>query len=68
MKQKKINLTNVSGKLSKAEMKKIFGGSDDSFGGRCTIIGRGCDAFNPCNDTSNNAAYCFCSAGICMNG
>lgn len=56
MKQKKLNLANIQGKLSRAEMKKIMAGSD-AIG--CVPSPGTCDVGNSCLLSNNQPGRCY---------
>ena len=62
MKTQKMNLANMQGKLSRAEMKKIMAGSggDQKCGSNCTPGSNTCPTSCACSlkDGSNNTYVC----------
>lgn len=60
MKQQKLSLANIKGKLSRAEMKKIMAGSD---GGGCATTWSWCDTSTECTFSSGGTGKCAANSG-----
>ncbi|OQP61174.1 hypothetical protein A3860_05510 [Niastella vici] len=60
MKQKKLSLANIHGKLSRAEMKKIMAGSDS---GGCATSLSWCDPYVDCTFSSGGTGKCRANTG-----
>ena len=58
MKVQKMNLSNLKGKLSRAEMKTIMAGNAPE--GGCKALGTACTSNADCGGANN---YCYCRIG-----
>lgn len=67
MKQQKLNLATMQGKLSRDEMKNILGGVVEPLecSGSCDVTIDGVVKKGTCKTTSNSLCYCSSGLGQC---